>query len=160
MSDYRRHGMTDTKEYKTWGRIVQKCYNPNHISYPKYGARGVTFDYKDSFIDFFTEVGPCPSQGRDWSIDRINPNLGYVKGNMLWLESKYQLQNKRKSKRNTTGVTGVYLSGKRFSAEWWCNGVRNREIFDTFEEAVNRRESAIAEMNASGATRYTEYHGK
>lgn len=111
--------MSKTKEYRTWLRIKEKCYKDNHVSYQKYGGEGIEFEYKDSFIDFLSEVGRCPSQDRSWSIERIDPRLGYIKGNMVWLETNKQAYNRKKFKTNTSSVTGVYANGNGWVAEWW-----------------------------------------
>lgn len=152
------HGMSKTKEYKTWVRIRDKCYNDSHISYAKYGGAGIEFEYKDSFVDFLEEVGRCPEQSKEWSIDRIDPALGYVKGNMRWLPTRKQAQNRRKASNNTTGFTGVYKHRNRWRAEWWVDGIKQRQSFSTFEDAVSHRKAMIAELVENGEL-YTEHHG-
>ena len=152
------HGMSKTKEYKTWIRIKEKCYNENHIAYPKYGGAGIEFEYKDSFSDFLEEVGRCPEQSKEWSIDRVDPALGYVKGNMRWFPTRKQAQNKRMFSTNTSGVTGVYVSGNGWSAEWWQNNRRFTKYFKDFNDAVSYRKAMIAKLIEEGEL-YTEHHG-
>src|SRR5262245_57602927 len=36
-----RHGMYRTPEYKAWINLITRCENPNDISYPNYGGRGI-----------------------------------------------------------------------------------------------------------------------
>ena len=28
--------------YKRWSKMLSRCYNPNDINYPRYGAKGIT----------------------------------------------------------------------------------------------------------------------
>jgi hypothetical protein len=90
--------MTETPEYKTWGNIRQRCYNPKHISYKYYGAMGVTVcdRWEKSFENFFADMGKRPS--RDHSIDRKNPNGNYQPDNCRWATEKEQQNNRRNSK--------------------------------------------------------------
>lgn len=150
--------MSGTKEHRTWMRIKEKCTNPNHSAYPRYGAKGVTFDYQNDFIGFIEEVGRCPEQSGKWSIERLNPNLGYVKGNMKWLETAKQSYNKTKFKNNTSGVTGVYQDNTGWRAEWWRSGVKNRKWFKDFQAAVDYRNKMISQLIDEGFP-YTEHHG-
>lgn len=36
-----KHGMTKHPLFWVWSQMVERCHNPNHPSYPKYGAKGV-----------------------------------------------------------------------------------------------------------------------
>ena len=44
------HGMTKTRFYRIWVEIKKRCSNPNAISYPRYGGRGITIC--DSWLKF------------------------------------------------------------------------------------------------------------
>lgn len=37
----RTHGMRGTVEYCTWANIKNRCHNPNHPFYNRYGERGI-----------------------------------------------------------------------------------------------------------------------
>lgn len=37
----KRHGLSKSKFYGRWVALFDRCYNPKHISYKNYGARGV-----------------------------------------------------------------------------------------------------------------------
>ena len=45
---------TDTKLYRIWGNMKQRCYNPNSSGYERYGGVGVTMcdEWRDSFASF------------------------------------------------------------------------------------------------------------
>lgn len=89
----RTHGLSKTSEYLIWYKMINRCYNKNSHNYKWYGGKGVKVLYK-SFIDFYNDLGPRPSLS--YSIDRINPNGNYAKGNCRWANAHEQRVNRRK----------------------------------------------------------------
>lgn len=172
------HGMSKTKEYKAWRHIIERCYNTSNQDYPNYGGRGIISDFKDSFEDFYEEIGDCPKDGKRYSVDRIDNNLGYVKGNIRWATDEQQARNKGMMSNNTSGFTGVHFdekvhpSGKNSTTYAVANyhGLDNKQhrkhfsvkkygLLEAFAMACAYRDKMIAELNAQGAG-YSENHGK
>jgi len=89
------HGVSNrSKEYMTWVRIKQRCFNPKAKAFLRYGGRGILMDdnWKNSFPTFMADVGLAPSKHH--SIDRIDNSLGYSKANCRWATAKEQTRNK------------------------------------------------------------------
>jgi hypothetical protein len=83
-------------EYQVLAGILQRCFNPNHVSFRYYGERGVTSKWTslDQFEDFLSCVGRRPSV--DHSLDRFpNKNGNYEPGNLRWATEQQQQSNKR-----------------------------------------------------------------
>ena len=88
-----RHGMYGTREYRSWQSMKQRCFNENAISYPHYGARGITVcDRWLDFINFYEDMGPRPE---GMSLHRIDNNGDYEPGNVRWATSSEQRANQR-----------------------------------------------------------------
>lgn len=100
-----KHGKSASREYQTWGRMIQRCTNPRHVSYPRYGGIGVTVcnEWLRSFESFFRHVGPRPSDGH--SIDRKDSTKGYEPGNVRWATRQQQNRNRRQGLITVNGVT-------------------------------------------------------
>lgn len=103
-----KHGMSKTPEYDTWSHMLQRCNNPKDANYNNYGFRGITVcDKWKKFDGFFEDMGLKP---KGLTIERKNNDLGYCKKNCCWATYTKQRRNQRISKRNKTGVNGVWFT--------------------------------------------------
>lgn len=105
------HGMNDTKVYRTWEHIKTRCLNKNDKSYPQYGGSGITVssDWM-TFENFYEDMGDPPSPKH--SIDRIDNNKGYCKGNCRWATAKEQSRNQR------TNLVITYQGQTKCLSDW------------------------------------------
>jgi hypothetical protein len=74
--------------------MIERCENPAHISYPRYGPRGIKVcDRWHDFDAFLADVGFPPSPGLQ--IDRIDNDGDYEPGNVRWATAQEQRLNQR-----------------------------------------------------------------
>jgi len=165
-----KHGLHGTKEYRAWKQINIRCCNKNRKDWHRYGGIGLTSDFRYDFQAFLDEIGKAPEDGC-WSVDRIDPTKGYVKGNIRWATIEQQAKNKRMQGNNTSGKTGVgwkQNSNTLYAFAYWKeNGKTNSKYFsvkahgimEAFCMACKYREEMISKLTANGES-YTEFHGK
>jgi hypothetical protein len=105
------HGMYDSKEYKAWKGMRQRCLNPNHTKFHRYGGRGIPIcdAWKDSFLQFLADVGLAPEGVL--TIDRIENEKGYEPGNVKWSTRKEQSNNREVTIRTELNGETLPLSG-------------------------------------------------
>ena len=108
------HGMSETRFYKIWVGMRQRCYNEKDTGYKYYGGRGITVcdrwkkfenfydDMYESYLKHVEEHGE-----ENTSIDRIDNNGNYESSNCRWTNQTKQLINQRERSDNTSGHTGV-----------------------------------------------------
>lgn len=93
-------------EYSTWCRMKRRCFSSSHRDYKDYGAKGVLVapEWINNYPAFLAYIGRRP---KGFSLDRINPHLGYCPGNVRWASPKTQAGNKRRTVLYTyKGKTG------------------------------------------------------
>ena len=89
-----RHGFTGTPIYRRWARMVERCHNPEHPAFARYGARGIRVcpRWRVSFGVFLTDMGEMPFP--DAQIDRIDNARGYEPGNCRWVTRTQNMNNR------------------------------------------------------------------
>lgn len=93
-------------EHRAYEKAKERCNNPNNKAYKNYGGRGIEFRFK-STAEFDAELGPRP-KGK--SLDRINNDGHYEKGNVRWASKKEQ-QNNRRCVKKTELAYHTHLFG-------------------------------------------------
>jgi hypothetical protein len=104
-----KHGMSHTRAFKTWLRMIDRCKNDRQGTYGKKGI-AVCVRWLEAFENFYADMGEPTSPKH--SIDRIDVNGGYSPENCPWATRTEQA-------RNTTRNTFLKLEGMRATiAEW------------------------------------------
>jgi hypothetical protein len=88
-----KHGMAQTREYNSWVAMKDRCSNPSHRAYPRYGGKGISVCVRwiVSFENFYADMGPRPA---GTSLDRRNSNGDYEPGNCRWATALEQRHNR------------------------------------------------------------------
>lgn len=86
-------GRKASRTLSAYQKAKERCYNPNIERYPQYGGRGIVMsdEWRKSFTTFLEDMGECPPK---MSLDRIDVNGNYEKGNCRWVTSAQQARNR------------------------------------------------------------------
>lgn len=79
-------------EYAIYCAAKSRCSNPKKPEFHNYGGRGIEFRF-DSFNEFISEIGFRPN--RRMTLDRINNDGHYERGNIRWASRLQQARNTR-----------------------------------------------------------------
>lgn len=101
-----KNGVYTESFYQLYRHIRERCSYPKNKDYPRYGAKGITFEW-DSYQSFKTDMYRSYQKhvsihGKEnTTIDRIDNSKGYSKENCRWATRKMQSKN-RKTNRYIT----------------------------------------------------------
>lgn len=103
------HGMSDSREFRIWSGMIDRCYRAKSAAYRKYGARGIFVCDRwragrgEGFSNFLADMGPAPD---GMSLDRKNNDGPYSPENCRWADPKTQARNSRNTRLVTyRGIT-------------------------------------------------------
>lgn len=110
----RKHGLSRTRVYSEWNKMIQRCTNPNIDSYKNYGGRGISVcaEWLNDFCAFY-KWAVDNGYSDDLTLDRIDNDVGYMPCNCRWVSQKRQANNRRNNQNITIGQETKTLSE-------WC----------------------------------------
>lgn len=94
-----------TPEYLVWRSMLQRCGNPNHRAFQRYGGRGISVCERwRKFDNFISDMGHRPSPLH--MLERTKNDEGYFPENCYWATAIEQNRNKSDNRFLThNGVT-------------------------------------------------------
>lgn len=112
------HGKTNTRLFRIWAHIKDRCFNVNNDAYKNYGARGIIMcsEWKNDFMSFYNWA-IANGYNEVLTIDRKNNNGNYEPSNCRWISVKEQHRNTRRN-------TFLCYNGKKKCVSEWAEILR------------------------------------
>lgn len=111
----RTHGRVYSGEYGSWDKMIQRCRNPNTVSFHRYGGRGIKVCERwRLFENFLADMGERPA---GMSLDRIDNDGHYEPGNCRWATRTEQSRNMSRNRLLT-------FNGETMPVSAWAEKLR------------------------------------
>lgn len=123
------HGMSNTRLFRIWVGMKQRCTNKNNKKYKIYGERGIKVSEEwlgENGFENFKNWSNNNGYTDKLTIDRINVNGNYEPNNCRWVTAKEQANNTR----STIFIT--YNGETKPASEW-------AEIIGIRQDTLTRR---------------------
>lgn len=169
------HNLSKHPAYHSYAGAYSRCFDKNNKFYLNYGGRGIVMseEFIASIAAWCDCLGfPPDDEKNKWTVERIDSNGNYERGNIVWATRAQQARNHNRAANNKTGVTGVCFTPLKqpagaFLASWRdLDGKHHVKSFsvhkygyeEAFNLAVEARKEEIQKLNECGAG-YSEHHG-
>lgn len=124
-----KHNLSNTKLYRVWNEMKQRCLNPNCPTYKDYGGRGISVcdEWKNDFMSFriwAISLGYKDDVKRGtYTVERIDNDGNYCPENCTLTSMKEQSENRRSNHFIT-------INGETKTIEQWSNylGIKSKMI--------------------------------
>lgn len=149
-------GMSGTRIYRCWNRMLHRCNNSKNKDYRHYGGRGITVcdEWNDKELGFTKFYYWAMSHGYadELTIDRIDVNGNYEPSNCRWATIVEQRNNMRSN-------VVITHNGKTQNLKQWATelGISYRMICTRYE--VGKSVDEILSTKVRCSRRYVEYNG-
>jgi hypothetical protein len=121
----KKHGMSFSREYRSWESMLNRCEKTNDKEYPMWGGRGIKVCERwHDFNNFYADMGTRP---KGMTLDRIDNNGDYEPSNCRWATAKTQSNNRRSN-------TLITYKGRTQTLQQWadetgiCSGTISQRI--------------------------------
>lgn len=130
-----KHGLYQTRAYKSWVSIRRRCFEVTNAAYKDYGAKGIGMDdeWAADPVAFIQDVGQPPTD--DHTLDRIDNAKGYFPGNVRWATPLEQGSNKTNNRWVTYQGNKYTIAqlGRKIAEE--C-GISHKQFQRSLEKAM------------------------
>jgi hypothetical protein len=125
-----------------WAAMLDRCRNPKNRHFLNYGGRGISVCERwSAFANFIDDMGERPS--RSFTLERRENNGNYTPENCYWATRREQSRNKRRYRRNASGIAGVHKVRDQWRARIRVDGrLIHLGYFGNLTEAAAARAAA------------------
>jgi len=111
-----KHGLSNSRLYKIWIGMKNRCFNPNNTEYKNYGGRGIVVCQEWMQFEAFRDWAVANGYRDDLTIERINNDGNYELSNCTWITPAEQRRNTRKAQK-------IAFNGQKKTIRQWAKQI-------------------------------------
>lgn len=96
--------------YNSWQAMKQRCLNPNHPKYHRYGGRGIAVHKDWLTIEGFLKWAKASGHKEGLTIDRIDNNGNYCPENCQWVTASDNSKKKSTTKLSAYDARAIRIA--------------------------------------------------
>lgn len=108
------HKKSNTRLYRIWKHMIDRCNNNKSDAYKYYGGRGISICKDWHNIELFFEWSFCNGYDDSLTLDRLDTNGNYDPENCRWATRKEQANN-------TSRNVNLFFNGKTQNISQWAS---------------------------------------
>lgn len=146
------HGKSNTRLYRIWSGMKERCYREKHMWYENYGGRGIAIcdEWLNDFQSFYDWAMNNGYQDH-LTIDRIDSDRNYESSNCRWVTEKEQQNNLRKTvyvelnnkKYTITELAEEYNLDRNLVWTRYYSGKRGLDLVKPKEIKMAKKQSGV-----------------
>lgn len=138
-----KHNKLNTRLYRIWQNMKNRCLNPNVKKFRNYGARQICVckDWQNDFMCFYNWA-MNNGYAENLTIDRIDVNGNYEPSNCRWITNKEQCNNK-------TNNILIEYKNKTYTLKQWGEilGIKQQTLSQRYKKFKNNLEKLFYKGN-------------
>lgn len=93
------HGKSNTRQYKIWQNMKNRCSNKKDKYFKNYGGRGIKVcdEWQNDFMNFYNWA-MANGYDNNLTLDRTDNDGNYCPENCRWVDRKEQMRNMRRNR--------------------------------------------------------------
>lgn len=104
------HRMTNSRPYRVWRSMLQRCNNPKNPNYHNYGGRGIKVCQEWQKFELFWDWAKANGYAENLELDREDNDAGYAPGNCRFVTHAANTRNTRRSRPIMFGGEKITIS--------------------------------------------------
>lgn len=145
-NNFKKHGLSNTRLYRIYYSMKNRCYKHKDKRYENYGKRGIIVcdEWKNSFEAFY-EWAMRSGYNENLTIERIDVNGDYCPDNCTWITKERQSLNK------TNSYLITYNGETKCLSEWARQfGISRGAILNRIKRGWNIEKALTKKIDKSG----------
>lgn len=150
------HGLSESRLYRIYRHMLNRCFNPNVERFPNYGGRGITVCNEWRHFEPFLEWATNNGYNDTLTLERKDVDGNYEPENCCWIPKSDQPKNKQNTiyvevdgaKRRLKDCADELGLDYEMMRHRWQKGDRGEDLFRPFGKRLDRKNADLSKLSS------------